>query len=109
MTHRAVLIALEQVYDSVLDLEQLKRVQSNLLGAARHAAEMQERGEDASEMAAQTAIALEEWCVLPAGAAELTRSQGHQVRGTLGEAVDRPAGDGTARQQVRSVRNCTAC
>lgn len=58
LSHRAVLIALEQIYDNVLDLEQLKRVQSNLLGAQRMAEE--ENGGD-EEQRASAKAALEDW------------------------------------------------
>ena len=62
LTHRAVLIILEQIYDSVLDLEQLKRIQPGLIAAARMAAANEE--DPASEAVAQTKFALEEWFVV---------------------------------------------
>ena len=60
LTHRAVLIILEQIYDSVLDLEQLKRTQPGLLAAARMAAS----NEEDVEGIAQTTSALEDWSVV---------------------------------------------
>lgn len=60
LTHRAVLIILEQIYDLVLDLEQLKRIQPRLLAAAKMAAANEENVEGIGH----TTVALEEWSVV---------------------------------------------
>jgi DNA topoisomerase 2-associated protein PAT1 len=66
LSHRAVLAIVEEIYDSVLDLEQLRRIQPALLANVATAAAEQEAGAsgvlaEALSNAATTALA--EWCV----------------------------------------------
>lgn len=64
LSHRAVLTIVEEIYDAVLDLEQLRRIQPALLanaGAAKARQEAMPEDPSADEHVEATAKALEEW------------------------------------------------
>lgn len=65
LSHRSILVILEQVYDAVLDLEQLRRIHPGLLTMLKlHSfveEEGQEIGEVQAERIAEATLALERW------------------------------------------------
>lgn len=65
LSHRSILVILEQVYDAVLDLEQLRRIQPGLLGTLKHVSfvddESEEIGEVQAEKIGEATRALELW------------------------------------------------
>lgn len=65
LSHRAACAILERVYDAVLELEQLRRVQPNVVGAEAALKEQQANLPEGTldQALAEASKAVEDWCV----------------------------------------------